>query len=699
MKIIFTAVSMLAISVALAATPNAALLEMDLEELMEKPYVNIASGTLMPIEKAAAVATVITAADIRAMGATDLDQVLETVPGLHVGNTFSNYNPIYSFRGLFSTVNPDTLILVNGIPITSLYRGDRGGIWGGMPVRAIERIEIIRGPGSAIYGADAFGGVINILTKTANDIVEDEVGAGYGSFNTKDAWLLTSARLGSASLAFTAEVSDTDGPRETIDSDYQTQLDAFYGTNASQAPGATQLSRRAVDLRLDLEWDLWRLRAGYQGRDNVGNGAGFFEALDPTGRYESTRYSTDLQYLNPTLSENWGLTATLSMHHVDQQNERNTMLLPPGTYFQIPIDGQLVDVDAPNGLVGNPEVWENNYRLDIASFYSGFEQHRVRIGSGIYYGDIYRVRETKNFDVYSTPVVGEVRQFWGTDQVFMQPNHRKNYYLSLQDEWWFHPDWSLTSGIRYDHYSDFGETVNPRMALVWAATDKITAKVLYGRAFRAPSFYELYSDNPVSAGNPDLDPQVINTVELAISVRPTTRFQYDLNIYKYEARNLIGLQPSDDGSVAYINRNAGLQKAYGGEFEARYQVSPDLLLSGNYAYVNVHDAKNREVTGSGPAHQAYLRAEWRFLAEWLLVPQVHYVGERERTGDDTRDALDGYTLVNVALHRRNLINKLDVTVALHNLFDEDVREPASIRIENDLPKAGFSAYGSVSYRF
>ncbi len=699
MKRIFTAIATLVTSVALAATPNAPLLEMDLEELMEKPYVNIASGTLMPIEKAAAVATVITAADIHALGATDLDQILETVPGLHVGNTFANYNPIYSFRGIFSNINPDALILINGLPITSLYRGDRGGIWGGMPVRAIERIEIIRGPGSAIYGADAFGGVINILTKTANDIVEDEVGAGYGSFNTKDAWFITSAKLGSANMAFVAEVSDTDGPRETIDSDYQSQLDAMFGTNASQAPGPTQLSRRAVDLRLDLKWERWRLRAGYQGRHNVGNGAGFFEAVDPTGRYESTRYSADLQYLNPALSDNWSLSATLGMHHIDQQNEKNTMLLPPGSSFQIWIDDQPIDVNAPDGLVGNPEVWENNYRLDISSFYTGFNQHRIRIGSGFHYGDIYRVRESTNLDFSQNPAVGELRQLAGTNQIFMQPGHRKDYYLSLQDEWWFYPDWSLTSGIRYDHYSDFGETVNPRVALVWATTEQVTTKILYGRAFRAPSFFELYSDSPVSMGNRQLDPQVINTLEFAVSVRPTARFQYDVNVYQYEGRNLITLQPSGDDSVPYINRNVGIQRAYGGEFEARYQVSPDLLLTGNYAYVHVHDTKKREVTGSGPAHQAYLRAEWRFLPEWSLVPQIHYLGKRQRTGDDAREALDGYTVVNVALHRRNLINKLDMTLALYNLFDEDVREPASIRIENDLPKAGFSAYGSISYRF
>src|SRR5690606_18204318 len=142
---------LLSLPLSTAYAKPSSLLDMDFEELMEKRYVTIASGSPVAINRAPAVATVITAADIRAMGATDLDQVLAAVPGLYVSNTFSNYNPIYAFRGIYSQVNTETLLLLNGVPMTSLYRGDRGGIWGGMPVRSIARIEIIRGPGSAVY--------------------------------------------------------------------------------------------------------------------------------------------------------------------------------------------------------------------------------------------------------------------------------------------------------------------------------------------------------------------------------------------------------------------------------------------------------------------------------------------------------------------------------------------------------------------
>ena len=136
----------------------------------DEEFISIATGSRQPIAKAPAVATVRTAQDIQNMGATDLDEVLETIPGLHVSRDPFGYQPAYIFRGIYSKFNPQVLVLINGVPLTNLFHGDRGLIWGGMPVNAIARVEVIRGPGSALYGADAFAGVINIVTKNFDDL-------------------------------------------------------------------------------------------------------------------------------------------------------------------------------------------------------------------------------------------------------------------------------------------------------------------------------------------------------------------------------------------------------------------------------------------------------------------------------------------------------------------------------------------------
>jgi len=153
----------------------------------DEDIVSIATGTAQPISRAPAVASVITAEHIKQIGATELDQVLETIPGLHVAVSARGYSPIYTIRGVYSDTNPQVLMLINGIPITNVFAGDRSQVWAGMPVNDIARIEVIRGPGSAVYGADAYAGVINIITKDANDIKGTEIGARGGSFNNKEA--------------------------------------------------------------------------------------------------------------------------------------------------------------------------------------------------------------------------------------------------------------------------------------------------------------------------------------------------------------------------------------------------------------------------------------------------------------------------------------------------------------------------------
>ena len=142
--------------------------EEDLLDLYgDEVTISIATGTEQPISQAPAVASVITAREIAAIGAHDIDEVLATVPGLHVSRSTLGYNPIYTFRGIYTATNPQVLMLVNGISINNLFVGDRSQVWGGFPVESISRIEVIRGPGSALYGADAFSGVINIVTKNA----------------------------------------------------------------------------------------------------------------------------------------------------------------------------------------------------------------------------------------------------------------------------------------------------------------------------------------------------------------------------------------------------------------------------------------------------------------------------------------------------------------------------------------------------
>jgi outer membrane cobalamin receptor len=160
----------------LLATNN--IWDLSLQQLAATPVNTLASGSTTPLEKSASSVTVISHKDIETMAATDIEQVLAAVPGLHISRSDQAYFPKFVIRGITSTHNPEVLMMINGVSIKTLFTGSRSHVWGGMPIKAIERIEVIRGPGSALYGADAFAGVINIVTRSGADIRGDKDQAG-----------------------------------------------------------------------------------------------------------------------------------------------------------------------------------------------------------------------------------------------------------------------------------------------------------------------------------------------------------------------------------------------------------------------------------------------------------------------------------------------------------------------------------------
>src|SRR5882762_2219820 len=278
----------------------------------DKSTVSIATGTRQPLRRAPAVATVITAQDIAAMGATDLDDVLESVPGMHVSRSNNAYAPLYFIRGIQSEFNPQTLMLQNGVPVTTLFVGNRGLGWGGLPVENIARIEIIRGPGSALYGADAYSGVINIITKTAADIAGTEVGVRAGSFKSRNGWVQYGGKVGIADIAAYLGAGSTDGFKETVAADQQSLLDGMFVTHASLAPGPVNVGYDSVDGGLDISQGKLRFRAGYKLRDNLGTGAGVAAALDPVGKFRTERFLGDLSWNDIEVANNWRMNLQAS---------------------------------------------------------------------------------------------------------------------------------------------------------------------------------------------------------------------------------------------------------------------------------------------------------------------------------------------------------------------------------------------------
>ena len=272
-------------------------LSLSIEELVNLET-TIATSTKRTTTKAPAVVTLITADDIKATGATNLVDILEGVPGIHIRASHFAFRPLIHFRGANAS---QTLLMVNGTPMKDLMWGF-GIFWKGLPTSMIDRIEIIRGPGSALFGADASAGVINVITKTASTIEHSEAGVRTGSFNSKTAWLQHGDNWGGFDVGITAELFSTDGHNPFIETDAQTATDINQATNVSYAPGEARYGWNNEDIRLSIARGDWRLQADYIHHSDIEIGLTGFGVLDPVTRGSDSRYNIDLLYNNEKFS-------------------------------------------------------------------------------------------------------------------------------------------------------------------------------------------------------------------------------------------------------------------------------------------------------------------------------------------------------------------------------------------------------------
>ncbi len=653
------------------------LFELSMEELLDIE-VEIATGKPQKLSHVPAVANVITAADIRAMGITDFSQVLEMIPGVHVyPDPAGRLDSHFSIRGIHTADNSQVLILLDGRDLTDVNTGSSPENFR-MPVANISRVEVMRSPGSALYGADAFAGVINIISKDASEIGGTNYGWRQGSFDTQDIWLQHTAKFNDKwDLAFNLESSNSDGDRGRV----VTYNDEIFGLSGN---GPLETHYDYSNTQVSLSNQEWTFRLWNWNLDEAGNGQGGAQVLDPAGKDKSEIYLFDIQNEKHDVLPGWDIDSRLS--YEVKNFDAHFVLYPPV--------GAFVD-----GVIGDPGITQRKGTLAINADYSEFAGHRLLVGLGSKWV-LVDPHETKNFNTGGAP--GVLVDVTGSSFAFETRQSRTVNHLLLQDEWSVNDDWALTAGVRYDDYSDFGGTTNPRVAIVWKGRPKLTTKLLYGRAFRAPSFSELYfKNNPAAVGNPNLTSESIDTYEIVFDYRPVREVNLVLSLFSYRIDDLI------DREFGVPAKNTGSQKGSGFEFEANWHVNSRLQLRSFYAFQNAEDGTTAADVPNAPQQQFYASTHWGFLPQWSLGSQVKWIADRKRASGDPRAETPDYTVVDFTIRRRQLLPNMDFAFSARNLFDEDAREPSTYdpshsqgaTILGDYPLAGRSFYGEVSFEF
>ena len=661
-------------------------ISLSLEDLISLET-TIATASKRTITKAPAVVTVITESDIKATGATNLTDILQSVPGIHIrASQFAN-RPLVHFRGSSAT---QTLLMVNGNSMRDLIWGF-GIFWKGLPVSMIDRIEIIRGPGSALFGADAAAGVVNVITKTASRINHNEAGIRTGSFNTKTAWMQHGDNWNGYEIGFTAELYDTEGYNPLIEIDRQAAFeDQTFSTNASLSPDNANFGWRNQDIRLSVAKSHWRLQADYMRHSNLEIGLTGFGVLDPVTRASDDRFNLDLFYNNDNHSKSWTLDAELRFQHLYYTSGNGFQERPPG----------YVDDSGtyPDGVLNLIRSAERRMVFEASTLFSGIDKHSIRLGAGHTVQDLHSVEQFINSGLDSTgnpiPAGSPLVEVSGSDFAYAPEKIRHINHVFAEDIWSFADNWELTAGARYDDYSDFGDTVNPRLALVWQSTDKLTSKLIYGQAFRAPSYQELFVETSRSLPNADLDPERSETIDLAFTYSARNDLLLNLNLFYFDQTDLISAV-TVTGLTKKQFQNTGDHIIRGTELEARWQVNKGVNVIANYTLRNPDDSSFRTIQEA--EREAYLRSDLNINQNWNWNLQANWIGERPRSSNDTRETLKASTIVDTTI--RYAYDNWEFAASIRNLLDKENKEFTGRSIPGDLPLAERNAYAEVRYTF
>src|SRR3984957_5924908 len=637
--------------------------------------VSLATGYSRPLFDAPVSATIVSRRDILDSGARNLAELLQTVTSYYVESPDGGRTTNIAVRGLESRV----LILVDNVP---LYQGLYNGLFGiqNLPLDNVERVEVTRGPGSALYGADAVAGVINIITRTSMANTPEEMGARGGKLDTAGGYGVSGGDLAGMHLAFYGSYNRSQETDRFLKADAQTVFDNLFPTHPSLAPGPIDDGVKTADARVKLSNDHWRLRATWHNDYDVGDGIGTAEALDPTGKTSSQVGNVELVYKNP-ISASWDVSGYVV--YTDVEQNAHIVLYPSGAFLDHFPQGvrQIIDED------------EERLRGEGTAIYSA-GSNRVLMSVGGFTDDARTTADIRNYIVKNGLVIptGYFAPGAGIGAPLLVGNRDDRVvYGILQDEWAFAPDFSLTAGTRMDHYNIFGAQWSPRAALDWSPTQRATIKLIYNEAFRASSVTETASNGTFAAlGNPDLRPSKTKMEELQFGYRlPAVELTASAFAHRTNSLIVTTVDPVAPLGLAYINGSSDTASGFDGEI--RWHVVKAFLLSINGMYqTHTENSDNYYIAESPPKKLINVTADWGFAPKWNLYVNGSGVFDQGRAASYPRPPPPNYGLLNFTLRTSALPGGLVATLRATNVLDKYYLQPSGsgTAVPCDIPQPG-----------
>jgi outer membrane cobalamin receptor len=602
-----------------------------LEQLLELQVVTSASRFAQAIAEAPSAVVVLTAQDIRDHGWRTLSDALASLPGLYATND-RNYAYLGA-RGFLRPGDYDSrfLLLIDGMRTNdAVYDQALVGTDGILDMDLVQRIEYVPGPGSAVYGANALFGVINIITRTGSGKAGTQVAASAASFGEKRARVThgwhgqNGADLLLSATVYTRRGQDLYFPEfDTPDQNHGVARGLDYD--------------RSRNLYAKGSYAGWTVSAAYVSRTKGVPTASFGAVFDMPNYTRDTQSFVRAGY-GADLAPGLAVAAQAYWGRAD--------------YFGVGSYPDSAGMPLASGD-GDHAAW---YGAGAQLTWSGLPSQKIVAGL-----DLQRNRRRDQFN-YEFPYT------------LLLDDHRADTRagLFIEDEVRLAPGWILNAGLRYDRDGATGSNTNPRVALIWHAGPHDTAKLIYGTAYRAPNAYELYYAFPGEGGqlpNPGLQAEHIATRELIVEHRYGDPGFARLSLFRYSTRDLIAQQTLDSGMLQFLNMDH--VTASGAELYFERQVGNGLRLRASHSWARVRDSAGATPVDS-PQRLFKLNAAMPVLGyRARLAGEWHCMSARR-----TENAMvGGYCVANATLGSIRLAPHADLSFSVYNLFDKRYADP------------------------
>ncbi len=634
----------------------------DLMAILEEET-SIATQTKMNADFVPGMVTILHGNDLEAKGAIQVIDALTFVPGLN--KSFNNI----SIRGIEKWGSGKIKVLLNGKAVNHSITANPTAPYL-LPIQVVDRIEIVRGPGGAVYGEYAFLGVVNIITRKGSERLYGRYGS-YDNYTGGLSYSHTNQNIG-LGMSLNLSASSLQGERVMSGEDMLYQIGQ---ADVSNAPGPVIDEQRQRAGIFTLDYQGWFLEANYL--DASASAAfGMADALPPPDDrmiYDEPQWGVEVEKEIITSSLETSFQFGWSQYSMGMDK---LVFFPAGIDFGW---GSHTD-----GVVGSTFAQEQQLYGGMDTVWTGLKHHTISVGLKFSVMKLVDSWADSNFDIVTLEPTAWHRA--EKDESWIKKGVKRRVSgLVIQDQYAVTNQFDITAGVRFDHYDDVGNTLAPRLGLVYRMTGHHVFKAQYGRAFRPPTFLEMYSDTFFVTGNPQMDPEVIDTYELGYIYR-ATKTVGRITVFHSKLKNMI---EQDDSRQFQNMPGADLT---GIELEMEHNLTNSLKLESNIFYVDTKDK-----TTSGEIADS---ANWLGNAVVLFQPQpdyslalrYRYIGKRNRSIADTRNKLGEDSTIHLTGTIRHLWSKnLTLRASVDNLLDADVYQPAApTSYPNDYPRPGRS---------